>query len=226
MDLLVGASKVKIQFLEEALKQVQVVPVRLHVLVNLLHDALRFYWIKLLPTLEELDDSVSIIRTSEEESLHIFVSSLLNAIFPWLVGRNQVWDTRLCLIKKLGIWHWGLLGTCSNANFWDLGVINHVVVTHENLSLLAELVSHEDASFILLFVFELKDKIESRYLFLNFWIVAPLYFVKVLLLYVTVDDTLSQLCLTRWEVPLTKTYSLSSSRVLIPLDHLLWLLNI
>ena len=43
MDLLVGAREVKIQLLEEALKQVKVVPIRLHVLVNLLHNALGFY---------------------------------------------------------------------------------------------------------------------------------------------------------------------------------------
>ena len=122
-----------------------------------LHDLFWVSLIELLPSLEELDDSVSLIVVSCKEGVHVFERSLLNELLEWLERENQVADASLCLIKQLRRLNRCLLVSSTSTNAWYSLLVDHVVIAHQDLSLLSELVSQEDSSLVFLLIFVLED---------------------------------------------------------------------
>ena len=63
------------------------------------------------------------------------------------------------------------------------------MVAHQDFSILAELVSQEDAPFIFLLVFKLEDEVESGNFLFYLRVVTPADFVEILILDIAVDNT-------------------------------------
>ena len=81
-----SSQEVNIKLFKKACQETQIELVAPHVLVNLLNDSLRFNRVKFLPSLEELDDAIAFTRVSHEESFHILVCSVLDAMLPRFVS--------------------------------------------------------------------------------------------------------------------------------------------
>ena len=152
-----------------------------------LHDLFWVSLIELLPSLEELDDSVSLIVVSCKEGVHVFERSLLNELLEWLERENQVADASLRLIKQLGWLNRCLFVASTSSYTWHCLLVNHVVIAHQDLSLLSELVSQEDSSLVLLLILVLEDQVEARDLLFNLTIVAPTDLIQILSRNVTVN---------------------------------------
>jgi len=67
-------------------------------------------------------------------------------MLPRLECGDQVRNASLRLVKQLGQGHSRLLSTTASPDLGDLRMINHVVVAHQDLGLLAELVSQENST--------------------------------------------------------------------------------
>jgi hypothetical protein len=93
--------------------------------------------------------------------VHVFEGPRLNYLSIGLESRNHVRNARLRLVKQLWEGHSSFLSTPTDSHLWDLGVVDHVVVPHQDFSILAELVGQENTSFIFFLVFQFKDKVES-----------------------------------------------------------------
>ena len=152
-----------------------------------LHDLFWVSLIELLPSLEELDDSISFIVVSCKEGVHVFERSLLNELLEWLERENQVADASLRLIKQLGWLDCCLFVASTSSYTWHCLLVNHVVIAHQDLSLLSELVSQEDSSLVLLLILVLEDQVEARDLLFNLTIVAPTDLIQILSRNVTVN---------------------------------------
>ena len=125
-------------------------------------------------------------------------------MLPWLECRDEVRDTSLGLVQQLRQSHGCLLAAATSPELWDQCIVNHIVVSHEDFCLLAELVSQEDATLILAIILVFEDEVKAGHLLLNLLIVAPAYLIEILLLNIAVNDAFAKLSLTRWEVPLTQ----------------------
>ena len=156
-----------------------------------LHDLFWVSLIELLPSLEELDDSISFIVVSCKEGVHVFERSLLNELLEWLERENQVADASLRLIKQLGWLNRCLFVASTSSYAWHCLLVNHVVIAHQDLSLLSELVSQEDSSLVLLLILVLEDQVEARDLLFNLTIVAPTDLIQILRRNVTVNKALT-----------------------------------
>ena len=134
---------------------------------------LRLGCIEILPALEEFNEAVAIVKASCEERLHVLELACFHKLLEWPVSADQIRYTCLGVVEELRRGYSRFLAACGGANFWNLGVIDQVVITHEELRLRAELVGLEDAPLILLLVFQLKNEVEPGHFLPNFPVVAP-----------------------------------------------------
>lgn len=117
--------------------------------------------------------AVSLVEVFHQEALNIFDWPRLDQLAEWLETCDHVRYSRLLLVQKLWQGDCGFLATSACSDFRDLRVVDHVVVPHQDFSLLAELMGQEDAAFILLLIFHLEDEIETGDLLFYVAVVAP-----------------------------------------------------
>ena len=89
--------------------------------------------------------------------MNVFELALFYKLLEWPVCADEIRYTCLGVIEKLRRGHSRFLSACCGAHLWDLGVIDQVVITHEELSFRAELVGLENASLVFLLVFQLEN---------------------------------------------------------------------
>ena len=218
--------KIFIELLEQALKQLKIKLFGVHVCMDLLDQLVRGDGIEFFPALIEFDESIPLVEVLREESLDLFVRSLLKIVPPRLVSADQIRDASLTLIEKLGNGNSRLFASTSCANLWNLSILDHVMVAHQKLCFRPKFVRHEDASFIIFIVFKLEDEIEAGDFLFYLTIVAPANLIQVLILDKAINIALPKLCLATWEIPLAQSYGRTSGRVPILLNHILRNLNI
>ena len=103
--------------------------------MDLLDDALRRCRFKILPSLIELNVSVSVIIVPGKESLNVLKGALRNELLIWLVGSDQVRDACFTLIEQFRKGNSRFLATSSCTHLGDRCVVDHVVVAHQDLCL-------------------------------------------------------------------------------------------
>ena len=67
--------------------------------MDLLDQLIRSYGIEIFPALIKFDEAIPLVEVFCEESLDIFVSSMLHIVPPRLICADQVRDASLGLIK-------------------------------------------------------------------------------------------------------------------------------
>lgn len=119
-----------------------------------------------------------------------------------------------------------LFTTAACANLRNFRVLYHIVVAHENLSLRAELMRHENAPFIVLVILKLEYEVEPGNFLFYFAVMAPADLIQVLILDETIHEALSELSLAAWEVPLAQSNCLARSWISVLLDHVFGYLDV
>lgn len=125
--------------------------------MDILNDLLWLLRIKILPSLEEVNESVTLVKVPRKEGLNIFVRPWLNKLLIRFEGADEVGNPSFGLIKKLWQCYSCLFTTTASSDFRNLSVVYHVVVAHECLCLLSELVGLEDSPFIVFFILQFED---------------------------------------------------------------------
>ena len=185
--------------------------------MDLRDDALGFCGIELHPSLVESDVSVALVEVLGVESMDVFEGSLDQDLAGRLETRDHVGNSSLGLVEQLRLRNCSLF-TATDTHFRDDGVVDHVVVSHQNLSFMTELVSQKDPPFVLFLVLELENQVKSRDFLANIAVVTPSDLIDILILDVTFDYAFSKLGLSTREIPLCQTNSLTSSLIFVLVD--------
>ena len=125
--------------------------------MDVLDDFFGLLRVEILPSLEEVNESVTLVEVPGEEGLDVFVRAWLDKLLIRFEGADEVRNSSLGLIKKLWQRYSCLLTATTSPNFRNLSVVYHVVVAHECLCLLSELVGLKDSPFIVFFILQFED---------------------------------------------------------------------
>jgi hypothetical protein len=228
MDLLVDPEEVFIEFSKQLVQELNAESLAGHVCLDLLNETLRLHAVELLPSLhhltgpfngwqhalnwqfefllltenEELNALVILVALSVEGSQRVHISPIRNDMSVWLERADQIGDERLGVVLNGWRWDAHLVAIEAETRLGQPLGLNHVVVLHEDLGFVSEVLGHQDSPLVDLLIFKLKDEVESGDLLLDILVVKPSNLIQILLREESVDDTSAKFGFSIWEIPL------------------------
>ena len=199
MDLLVNPEEVFIELCKQLVQELNAESLAGHIVLDLLNESLWLHCIELFPPLdhlagllngwqhalywqfefflltqdEELDALVILVALSVERSERIHISPARNDMLVWLERADQVGDKCFGVVLDGGRRDAHLMAIESESRLGQSLSFNHVIVLHEDLGLMSEVLGHQDSLLVDLLVLKLKDEVESGDFLLDVLVVKP-----------------------------------------------------